>query len=449
MKKHPIIIISSEEKVPSEIRKIVVLFESGLEQFHIRKPHFSDFDMINFLGSIPTKYHQFIVLHSHYHLAKEFACKGIQVGQSRLEEAKTYLNEFKHIGYSAHTFAEVLQYKALFTQFFISPIYDSISKQGYAANFEAEALSNFMTEHEDIDLVALGGLTKDNALETLNLGFKSLALLGHIWESEDVVGTYEALKASLNSGLNKRPLALTIAGFDPSSGAGVTADIKTFEQHKVQALAINTAITYQNESEFEGVDWLSFAQIKKQLDVLMHKYHTEYVKIGLIENLEVLKALVQSLKEDRPQVKIIWDPILKASAGFNFHEKIHAETIREVLKGIHLLTPNIPEAKQLFGTADPKEIQAIVKAQDICKVLLKGGHSANDEVLDTLIEAETITVFEGKRLNTTKHGTGCVLSSAICSNLALGFDLKKATQKAKTYIEQFIDSNQGLLGYHH
>ena len=119
-----------------------------------------------------------------------------------------------------------------------------------------------------------------------------------------------------------RPYVLSIAGYDPCGGAGVLADIKTFETIGVYGLAVTTGITYQNDHKFAGVHWLSKKKIKNQLYPLLEAYKVEYVKIGLIESLEVQSEVIELLLGYNNDIKIIWDPILKASAGFSFHKKI-------------------------------------------------------------------------------------------------------------------------------
>ena len=121
---------------------------------------------------------------------------------------------------------------------------------------------------------------------------------------------------------NKRPKVLTIAGFDPSAGAGVLADVKTFENIGVYGFAVTTSITYQNENKFGDVKWLSIKQIKNQIYPILELHKIEFVKVGLIEDFKTLSAIIELLKAHNPTIKIIWDPILRASAGFNFHKKI-------------------------------------------------------------------------------------------------------------------------------
>lgn len=231
---------------------------------------------------------------------------------------------------------------------------------------------------------------------------------------------------------------LSIAGFDPSAGAGVLADVKTMEQCGVYGFAVNTATTFQNEDQFDGVSWVSFKNIKKQLDPLFRKYKIEVVKIGLIESLEVLEKVILYLLDYNSALKIIWDPILSASAGFDFHSTINKELLEKILRNIYLITPNKPEYD-------------LLNQVKVSTVLLKGGHS---EVKDDVLilqnkKGEERIVIEGSsnKMN-PKHGSGCVLSSAIASYIALGNELPLACIKGKHYVEKILGSNEGLLAYH-
>src|SRR4051812_12759155 len=116
------------------------------------------------------------------------------------------------------------------------------------------------------------------------------------------------------------PSVISFGGLDPSGGAGILADVKTFESLGVMACGISTAITYQNDIDFAGVDWLTNEQIYKQFEKLAERFTFEFAKIGLIKHFSQLLYIVDFLKSHNPEIKIIWDPILKASAGFDFHK---------------------------------------------------------------------------------------------------------------------------------
>lgn len=246
---------------------------------------------------------------------------------------------------------------------------------------------------------------------------------------------------------NKRPFALSIAGYDPSAGAGVLADIKTFEAIGVYGLAATTCITYQNDHSFEGVHWLSEKKIQRQLYPILKEYKVDFVKIGLIENIEILHAIIQLLYVNNSAVKIIWDPILRASAGFNFHKKIPQKKIKNILKSIHFITPNWNEAAYLWNENDA--IKSSEKLSEYCNVYLKGGHNIETPATDILLIEDSIEVFHPKQITELeKHGTGCVLSSAIAAYLASGIPLFNACEMAKEYTYSFLTSNASKLGYH-
>ena len=116
----------------------------------------------------------------------------------------------------------------------------------------------------------------------------------------------------------ERVSVLSIAGFDPSGGAGILADIKTFEQQQVNGMGIITAITFQNDIEFVNLKWINIEDIIQQILTLKKRFDFEYIKIGLIKDLDTISEIIQLFKND--EIKIIWDPIVKATAGFEFHQ---------------------------------------------------------------------------------------------------------------------------------
>jgi hydroxymethylpyrimidine/phosphomethylpyrimidine kinase len=248
--------------------------------------------------------------------------------------------------------------------------------------------------------------------------------------------------------VSKRLYVLSIAGFDPSGGAGVVADVKTFESNKVYGLGVISANTFQNDSEFRNVDWISIEKIIEQIDVLQKRFEFEYVKIGLIESLEALDKIVSYLISKNANTKIIWDPILKASAGFEFHKLVDNSLLEKICKQLYVVIPNVPEALSLGSHKDA--VENVKHLSKYCHVFLKGGHAEKKIGYDTLFLKEGKQFsFRPKIKNIfPKHGSGCVLSSALTANLAKGEDLQHACLKAKQYTERILSSNKTLLGYH-
>tara|TARA_B100000809_G_scaffold38428_1_gene33614 strand:- start:147 stop:881 length:735 start_codon:yes stop_codon:yes gene_type:complete len=242
-----------------------------------------------------------------------------------------------------------------------------------------------------------------------------------------------------------RPYVITIAGHDPSCGAGLNADIKTFEHLKVSGLSICSAITYQDENTFEGADWISASKIIRQLDILLKKYDVRYIKIGLIESFNSLKEVLAYLTNNYPNVRVIWDPILQATSGFTIHSIF--EGLDLILQSIYILTPNRTEILQLTGLTDSLDASRTLSTHT--HLLLKGGHAKNHATDIMFYHRERLFEVQGDRFKASdKHGTGCVLSAAIVSYLTHGDTIEDACRKAKVYVEKFLQSNNSRLGYH-
>jgi len=241
---------------------------------------------------------------------------------------------------------------------------------------------------------------------------------------------------------------LTIAGHDPSGGAGIISDIKTFETHGLYGLSVCTAITVQNDIDFKQCIWVDTDVVLAQIETLFKRFEISIVKIGIVKDWDTLYFIIQNLRVMSPTVKIVLDPIFKASAGFDFHTKENQDVLDNIWKQCYIITPNYDEIKSLYPEKNIEE--TIEHISSLTNVYLKGGHRTDktgwdelyyNKIVQVNIEPKAETVFE-------KHGSGCVLSSSLASNLALGIELEDAARNAKYYIEGFLNSNKGLLGVH-
>ena len=248
--------------------------------------------------------------------------------------------------------------------------------------------------------------------------------------------------------LNKNNYILTIAGLDPSSGAGITSDIKTFEAHGLYGLSVCTAVTVQNDVDFKNCIWIDKTVIINQIKALFERFSISVVKIGIIESWDVSLEVIQTLKRLNPKIKIVLDPILKASAGFEFHTSKNLKTLEKVLDNCNFVTPNYNEIKALFPDKNIEETIEFIASKT--NLYLKGGHRKDkkgwDEVYYNKIVQLNISPIANKVYE--KHGSGCVLSSALTANLALELSLEDACKNTKRYTEQFLNSNDSLLGTH-
>lgn len=236
-----------------------------------------------------------------------------------------------------------------------------------------------------------------------------------------------------------RPIVLSIAGFDPCGGAGVLADVKTFEQLKTQGMAIITANTIQTEDNLVTIEWQEVSIIQKSIETLMNRYAIQVVKIGIVKDFMFLKSIVDTIKANNSEAFIIWDPVIKSSSGFNFFKEDDIKELPEILDDIDLLTPNYDEYELLGSVLTENN-----------KVLIKGGHREEQVGVDILrIGTHEIAILPDTTSAHPKHGSGCVLSSAIASQIALGHNLETACCLGKKYVEQYLNSHPTLLGHHH
>lgn len=245
-----------------------------------------------------------------------------------------------------------------------------------------------------------------------------------------------------------RPIVMSIAGLDPCGGAGLLADIKTFEQHKVYGLGITTAQTLQTESSFIGLRWENTENILRAVREMLGYYEVKAVKIGIVQHIRILWAIVNTIHEFDDRIKIIVDPVIRSTTAFDFWEnEIEENILYELLKKTTLITPNYIEVTQLTPCTDPKS--AARKLSEYCGVLLKGGHNDTERGIDYLfINGATQKIPPCLPSIFPKHGSGCILSSSIAANLALGYDLESACVKGKHFTEKILISNPSLLGFY-
>lgn len=240
-------------------------------------------------------------------------------------------------------------------------------------------------------------------------------------------------------------VVLSIAGFDPSAGAGVLADVKTFEANGVYGMAVVAALTWQNDTEFDRVQWVPVHDIKEQVLVLLRRFTITHIKIGLVESVSVLQEIVDFLHSVIQNPVIVYDPILRASAGYEFHNSPVLMT--QALSGICCITPNLPEAALIWNTHELNEV--LEGVSETTNVYLKGGHADGDTVTDLLYTADHTYAFPNDRIqNGAKHGSGCVLSAALTAQLAKGHDIATASELANVYTHRFLGSTTTLLGIH-
>jgi hydroxymethylpyrimidine/phosphomethylpyrimidine kinase len=241
---------------------------------------------------------------------------------------------------------------------------------------------------------------------------------------------------------------LVVAGYDQSGGAGVLADVKTLEAHSVYAYAVCTALTFQNERIISRVEWVPERDVFEQIDLCFASAGFEWVKIGITSSPEAAGNIIAYLKKLNPAVRVVLDPVIRASSGREFWTG--ANTAWEaVAEQCYLLTPNWEEIGWLYPGGEVIERCRELSGRG-CNIFLKGGHHPELPGRDYLLSQREVQLLdpESEEPVYPKHGSGCVLASSLAANLALGYPLPVAAVRAKRYTEQFLTSNQSLLGWH-
>lgn len=232
--------------------------------------------------------------------------------------------------------------------------------------------------------------------------------------------------------------ALTIAGSDSSGGAGIQADIKTMTANGVYATSAITALTAQNTTGVYGILESTPEFLANQLDCVFTDIFPDAVKTGMVSSTALIAVIADKLRQYKAR-NIVVDPVMVATSGAKLLRSDAMEALARLLPMAEVLTPNIPEAEILSGLSITDATGMETAAKSIserygCAVLCKGGHQINDA--DDLLWRHGVGKwFRGKRINNPNtHGTGCTLSSAIASNLAKGYGLDEAVERAKAYI---------------
>ncbi len=233
--------------------------------------------------------------------------------------------------------------------------------------------------------------------------------------------------------------ALSIAGTDPSGGAGIQADLKTMTMNGVFAMSAVTALVAQNTTGVKEIVEMTPEFLGQQIDVVFEDIPPDAVKIGMVASCRLIEMIAERLRFYQAK-NIVVDPVMVATSGDRLISETAVDTLKNCLLPLAaVVTPNIPEAEILSGMDIHTQDDIEAAARHIgdvygCAVLLKGGHNIND-ANDFLYNSGQGQWFYGKRIdNPNTHGTGCTLSSAIAANLAKGFGLSVSIQRSKDYL---------------
>jgi hydroxymethylpyrimidine/phosphomethylpyrimidine kinase len=246
------------------------------------------------------------------------------------------------------------------------------------------------------------------------------------------------------------PVALSIAGSDSGAGAGIQADLKTFAAQGVYGVTVITAITAQNTVGVRAVQDVNIDVINAQLDAIADDFAIAALKTGMLSSAAIIEAVAAGIVRHglRP---LVVDPVMIAKSGDRLLAEDAVDALRRKLLPLaEVVTPNIPEAEVLAGRAIRTRDDRLAAARAIMElgaqsVVIKGGHSEDDPIVDLLVDSEGVHEYRAARIVTTStHGTGCTFSAAITAGLATGLDVTNAVAAARDYLSRALTSAPGL-----
>ena len=245
---------------------------------------------------------------------------------------------------------------------------------------------------------------------------------------------------------------LSIAGSDPSSGAGIQGDVKTFAALGVNGLTVITTLTSQNTSKFFTANPVSPLTVKEQIRSVLSDFKIDSIKIGMVYNSQIIKTLYNELKHIA--VPIILDPIFESTTGGKLlRDEAYSDFKKFLMPLAYVITPNIPEAERITGmkirtTDDLKKAASKIRKMGPKNVIIKGGHMRTNNVTDLLLEDKRFHFFYNKKIKRESHGGGCVFSAALCVAIArkksLDQAVKFAQQTSFESIKKSIEVGKGL-----
>ena len=244
---------------------------------------------------------------------------------------------------------------------------------------------------------------------------------------------------------------LSIAGSDPSGGAGIQADLKTFAANGVYGMAAITALTVQNTVGVQGIHLVPAKFVSSQIEAIFSDIAVSSVKVGMVGNAEIAEGVGTTLAKYRNLISVV-DPVMVAKGGSPLLDKKAIQAVKDNLLPLAtIVTPNLPEAAILLGSSIAKsEEDMIYQGKALLNlgsksILMKGGHSEGITSNDLLVTENNYVWFKEKRINTKNtHGTGCTLSSSIASFLAKDFSVEESVSKAKKFVTNAIRNSEKL-----
>jgi hydroxymethylpyrimidine kinase/phosphomethylpyrimidine kinase/thiamine-phosphate diphosphorylase len=375
-------------------------------------------------------------------LAQTVDADGVHLGQDDVDpaEARRLLGPRKMIGVSTHSLAEAQAAEAAGADYVgCGAMFPTASKE--IEHLVGPELVRQIRTQIRIPIVAIGGITRDNAPQVIDAGADAIAVISAVMGHAEPCLAAAELNLLFNR-LREFPRGgvLTIAGSDSGGGAGIQADLKTISLLGTYGSSVITALTAQNTRGVSGIHGVPPEFVADQLDAVLADIPVDIVKTGMLYSAEIIAIVVDRLRVT-PRKLLVVDPVMLAKGGASLIDAQAVAVLQaKLLPLTYLLTPNIPEAERLTGLTisndeSMQEAARLLSQMGVRNVLIKGGHMPDGTATDLLFDGSAFHRFAAPRILTkNSHGTGCTLSAAIATFLAQGEPLRLAVGHAKEYI---------------
>jgi hydroxymethylpyrimidine kinase / phosphomethylpyrimidine kinase / thiamine-phosphate diphosphorylase len=398
------------------------------------------------LKAICDRFQVTFIVNDDLELALELDADGVHLGQEDGDpvRARAALGPKKILGVSTHSLEEALAAQEAGADYVgFGAIYPTSSKEVPA--IQGPKGVALLKGALQIPVVAIGGITRDNAAALVDCGADAIAVISSVLSarSPGLAATELALLFNRRAP-HPRGAVLTVAGSDSGGGAGIQGDLKTITLLGSYGASAISALTAQNTRGVSSIHPVPPAFLAQQLDAVLSDLPVDVVKIGMLFSPENATVLSERLKTHGVRM-IVLDPVMSAKGGTALLEEAALTVLKKRLIPLcYLLTPNIPEAERLTGLTitDAAGMELAARTLHLMgarNVLVKGGHGGEGTVTDILFDGSVFTRFSAPRtLSRNTHGTGCALASAIATFLAQGEPLPGAVLRAKLFITRAI-----------
>ncbi|MEI7816633.1 MAG: bifunctional hydroxymethylpyrimidine kinase/phosphomethylpyrimidine kinase [Desulfuromonadales bacterium] len=407
----------------------------------------------NELKRLCARYGVTFIVNDDVQLAKELNADGVHLGQEDgdIADARVQLGPDKVIGASTHNLEEALRAEQEGADYIgFGAMYPTGSK--VIAHLPGVDGLKSIRDRIKIPIVAIGGLTADNACRVIEAGADSIAVISSVLSSPRPDIAAAELLLLFNRILSfPRGAVLSIAGSDSGGGAGIQADIKTVTLLGGYAASVITALTAQNTRGVSSIHGLPPSFVCDQLGAVLSDIPIDVIKTGMLHTPAIISAVAERLGERKVLIPMVVDPVMIAKGGAALLERDAVQVFCDLLLPMaYLLTPNVPEAERLLGRSIKNESDMEQAARELhaigaANVLIKGGHLSGRFSTDVLFDGKQCHNFSSARIFTSNtHGTGCSYASAIAALLAQGEPLLKAVERSKIFISTAIRTARSL-----